>query len=109
MYEKLHGIKNYANWHDDMQTMLVSLQQSGLIDGSVVHPVSVDVNNVTPQETADIVAFDLRAISAYQEIKYRVGDTAKSVLGKSRDPKAVWDILREALQFPSGRFTAQQA
>ena len=42
-----------------------------------------------------MAAYDLRAISAYQEIKYRVGDTAKSVLGKSRDPKTVWDILEK--------------
>src|SRR5882757_8923112 len=92
-FDKLHGIKNYADWRDNMQTMLMSLRQWGLIAGSVTRPVPADATNITPQEVTDIDAFDLRAISAYQEIKYRVGDTAKSVLGKSRDPKTVWDIL----------------
>ena len=70
--------------------MLMSLWQWCLIDRSVVRPVP---NSLTVQEIADMAAFDLRSISAYQEIKYRVGDTAKLVLGKSRDPKTLWDIL----------------
>jgi len=62
----------------------MSLWQWCLIDRSVVRPVPMDANNLTMQEIADMAAFDLRSISAYQEIKYRVGDTAKSVLGTLR-------------------------
>ena len=60
---------------------------------SVARPIPAIPNAPTPQEVSDVAAYDLRAISAYQETKYCVGDSAKSVLGKSRDPKIVWDIL----------------
>ena len=65
----------------------------GLIDGLVRRLVPLVADNVSAQETTDMAAYDLRAISAYQQIRYRVGDMAKSVLGKSRDPKTVWHIL----------------
>ena len=100
-FEKLHGIKSYHDWRDNMQTVLMSLRQWGLIVSTITRPAPLDVANITPQEAALIEAFELRAISAYQEIKFRVGDTAKSVLGTSRDPKTVWDILER-------RFGSQQ-
>src|SRR5258706_13059525 len=78
-FDKLHGIKNYPDWRDNMQTMLMSLRQWGLIDRSVTRPVPLAADNITPQEATDIAAYDLRAISAYQEIKFRVGDTTRSV------------------------------
>lgn len=100
-FDKLQGIKNYADWKDNMQTMLLSLQQWGLIDRSITHPVPVAANNVTPQEATDMAAFDLCVIAAYQEIKNHIGDGAKSVLGKDRNLKAIWDNLEQ-------RFGAQQ-
>ncbi len=94
-YEKLHGIKNYHDWRTNMKTMLMSLRQWVLIDGTLTRPNPVDPNAPTPQEVANITAFDLQAISAYQEIRYRIGDSAKSVIGTSVDPKTMWDILEQ--------------
>src|SRR5258706_13396333 len=94
-YEKLHRIKNYHDWCTNMKTMLMSLRQWALIDGTLTRSNPVDPNAPTPQEVSDITAFDLQAISAYQEDRYRIGDSAKSVIGTSVDPKTMWDILEQ--------------
>ena len=64
-FDKLQGIKNYVNWKTNMHTVLLSLQQWGMVDGMIAWPVLADRGNVTPDEAMAIEAWDLRAISAY--------------------------------------------
>ena len=52
-FEKLPGIKNYADWVDNVQMMLLSLQQWELVDRTVACPVLNYITNVT-QEATDI-------------------------------------------------------
>ncbi len=92
-FEKLLGVKNYPDWRGNMETMFLTLRQWGMVDGTIVRPVPADPENITSQETAAITEFDLRTVSAYQEIKLRISANANGVLGRSRDPKTVWDIL----------------
>src|SRR5258706_14038397 len=100
-YKKLHGIKNYHDWRTNMKTMLMSLCQWVLIDGTLTRPNPVNPNTPTPQEVTDITAFDLQAISAYQEIRYRIGDSVKSIICMAVDHKTMWYILKQ-------RFSARQ-
>jgi hypothetical protein len=93
-FEKLQGTKNYVDWRVNMETMLLSLQQWGLVDGSVKRPQPADTNNITSDEIKEIAAYDLCMISAYQEIHYQIGDAAKNVVGTSHDPKDIWDTLK---------------
>ena len=82
--------KNHPEWRGNMEPMLLTLRQCGMVDGSPVRPVPADPDNITPQETVTIAEL---AVSAYQEIKLRISANANSVLGRSRDSKTVWDIL----------------
>ena len=100
-FDKLQGIKNYANWKTNMHTVLLSLRQWGMVDGTIARPVPADRGNVTPDEAAAIEAWDLRSISAYMEVSFRVAESAKSVLGSSRSPKDAWEALER-------RFGARQ-
>ena len=85
-FDKLHGIKNYANWRDNMQTMLVSLRQWGLIDGVSVHkglgarrsktqyscfPMEIIILNLSPTiRTQDRYVFSLGVIPGPREPKH---------------------------------------
>jgi hypothetical protein len=92
-FEKLQGAKNYTDWCVNMETMLLSLQQWGLVDGSVKRPQPANADNITSDKIKEIAAYNLHVISAYQEIRYQIGDAAKNVVGMSRDPKDIWDTL----------------
>ena len=50
-FEKLQGVENYPDWCGSMETMLLTLRQWGMVDGSIVRPVPADPDNITPQET----------------------------------------------------------
>ena len=55
-FDKLQGIKNHANWKTNMRTVLLSLRQWGMVDGTIVRPVPLDKDNITPDEVAAIEA-----------------------------------------------------
>ena len=65
-FDKLQGVKNYADWKDNMHVMLLSLRQWGMVNGSIARPIPVDANAVTADETTLIEAWDLRAGSSSQ-------------------------------------------
>jgi len=94
-FEKLQGAKNYTSWKKNMRTVLLSLQQWGLITGTVEAPTPADSANPTASETRAIRAFEVRSISAFMEISFRIADSAKSVLGNTKDPKAAWELLEK--------------
>ena len=83
-----------------MRTVLLLLQHWGMVVGMVVQPVPADKDNVTPDEAAAMEARDLRAISAFMAISFRVADSAKSVLGSSESPKDAWEALERAFSRP---------
>ena len=55
-FDKLQGIKNHANWKTNMRTVLLSLRQWGMVDGTIVRPVPLAKDNITPDEVAAIEA-----------------------------------------------------
>ena len=81
------------SWKKNMRTVLLSLRQWGLISGTVTAPTPVDSNSPTDEETSAIEAFEVRSISAFMEISFRIADSTKSVLGNIEDPKAAWELL----------------
>ena len=100
-FDKLQGVKNYPHWKTNMHTVLLSLRQWGMVDGTIVRPAPAVPTNPTPDEVAAMEAWDLRAISAFMEIAFRVDVSAKSVMGSSRSPKDAWDAFER-------RFGARQ-
>jgi transposase InsO family protein len=84
-----------------MCTVLMSLRQWDVVDGTDQAPTPADENSPTPTETKEIAAWKVRSISAFMEISFRVADSAKTVLGGTRNPKVAWDLLAK-------RFGAKQ-
>ena len=85
-----------------MCTILQSLRQWGVITGTVVAPPDpIDPNNPTADETSAIEVYQVRCISAFMEISFRIADSTKSVLGTIDDPKTTWELLEK-------RFGAKQ-
>jgi len=62
-----------------------------VVRGSIKQPIQADPRNITPVETTEIAVWDLWVISTYMEIKHRVANSVKAVLGKSLNPKDIWD------------------
>ena len=94
-FDKLQGAKNYIPWKKNMRIILQSLRQWGMITGTVKAPVPADVNAPTAEETHAIDAFEVRRISAFMEISFRIVDSAKTVLGNTEDPKVAWELLEK--------------
>ena len=92
-FDKLQGIKNYAHWKMNMHTVLLALWQWGMVDGMIKRPDPVDKDNLMPDEVTAMEVWDLRAISGFMEISFRVADSAKNVLGSSQSPKDAWEAL----------------
>ena len=90
-FNKLKGAENYVTRKQSMRTVLHSLRQRGLITGIVVAPVTVE----TVDETKAVEAFEVRRISAFMEISFRIADSAKSALGHTENPKAAWELLEK--------------
>jgi hypothetical protein len=101
-FEKLQGTKNYVTWEDNMQAVLLSLRQWGVVAGTVVRPTPVDPAHPTPDEIKAKDAWDVRGASAFMEISFRLADFAMHILGGKRNPKVVGDLLEK-------RFGAKQA
>jgi len=59
-FDKLQCAKNYIDWKTNMRTMLMSLRQWGMNDGSIARPVLVGADNVTADETAAMQEWDFR-------------------------------------------------
>lgn len=78
-----------------MHTVLLTLRQWGTVDGTITRPVPADASNATTSEKANMEAWDLRYISAFIELSFRVDDSAKIVLGNTHSPKGAWDILEK--------------
>jgi len=96
-FDKLQGAKNYMSWKKNMRTILLSLCQWGLISGTVTTPTPADSNSPTDEETSTIEAFEVRSISAFMEISFRIADSTKSVLGNIEVPKPLGSCWRNAL------------
>lgn len=98
-FDKLAGHKNYLAWKDNMTTMLMSLNQWGMVSGEIVRPpVTTGTDGTetpTPEEKKKLTAYNLRAIRVFAEISYRVSDTAKTVIASTRDPKRAWELLQK--------------
>jgi hypothetical protein len=92
-FDKLQGAENYATWKNNMRTILMSLRQWDVVAGTVQPPTPADEDNPTPAEAKAKEAWDVRAISAFMEISFRVADSAKIVLADTSDPKVAWDLL----------------
>ena len=92
-FDKLQGIKNCAHWKMNMHTVLLALWQWGMVDGMIKRPDPVDKDNLMPDEVTAMEVWDLRAISGFMEISFRVADSAKNVLGSSQSPKDAWEAL----------------
>jgi len=67
----------------------------GLITGTIRAPTPANSDNPTASETSAIEAFEVRSISAFMEISFRIADSAKSVLGNIGNPKAAWELLEK--------------
>jgi hypothetical protein len=63
-----------------------------MVTGTVHAPVPADVGAPTADETLAIEAFEVRRISAFMEISFRIADSAKTVL---EDPKVAWELLEK--------------
>ena len=94
-FEKLQGVENYVAWKSDMRTVPQALRQWGMVEGTITRPVPANANNITATETAEIEAWDLRSITAFMEISFRVAGSVKVVLGHTTSPKEAWDILEK--------------
>jgi hypothetical protein len=77
----------------NMRTVLQSLRQWGMVTGTVQAPVPADVDAPTEDETRATEAFEVRHISAFMEISFRIADSAKTVLGNTEAPKVAWELL----------------
>jgi hypothetical protein len=100
-FDKLQGAKNYATWKNNMRTVLMTLRQWDVVTGTEQAPTPADVDNPTAEETKAKKAWDVRAVSAFMEISFRVADSAKTVLGDTTNPKVAWEVLAK-------RFGAKQ-
>jgi hypothetical protein len=49
-FDKPQGAKSYVDWRTNMCTMLMSLHQWGMIEGSIVRPVPADPESVRLQQ-----------------------------------------------------------
>ena len=92
---------NYAQWKKNTCTILKSLCQWDMVNGTIVALTPIDTDHLTAIETSAKEAFEGRQVSAYMEITFRMADSAKSVLDNEEDPKATWDHLEK-------RFGAKQ-
>ena len=100
-FDKLQGAKNYATWENNMCSVLLSLRQWDVVAGTVLSLRPADADHPTPEESKAQEAWEVREISAFMEISFRVANSAKSVLGDTQNPKVAWDILAK-------RFGAKQ-
>jgi len=100
-FEKLQGTQNYVKWHNNMVTVLMTLRQRGVVDKSITAPAPADPSNPTAAEIQGLADWEVRKTSAFMEISFRVADSAKNVLGNTRDPVAAWEVLEK-------RFGARQ-
>ena len=100
-FKKLQGAQNYVKWHNNMVTVLMTLRQWGVVDKSITAPAPVDPANPTAAEIQELADWEVRKTSAFMEISFRVADSAKNVLGNTRDPVAAWEALEK-------RFGARQ-
>jgi len=78
-----------------MQAVLRSLRQWDVITSSATAPTPADPDNPTPAETEAIRAFEVRSVSVFIEITFRVDASAKSVIGDLEDPKLIWELLEQ--------------
>lgn len=94
-FDKLQGTRNYVAWKNRMRTVLLSLRQWGVVSGSIVAPTPVDEKNMTPAEVKAQEAWEVREVSAFMEISFRISDSALNVLGDTQNPKVAWGILEK--------------
>jgi hypothetical protein len=94
-FDKLQAVNNYIPWKKNMRTVLQSLQQWGMVTGTVQAPVASDVGAPTADETRTTEASEVRRISAFMEISFRMADSAETVLGNTEDPKVAWELLEK--------------
>jgi len=66
-----------------------------MVTGTVKVLVPADEDAPTEDETLAIEAFEVRRISAFMEISFRIADSAKTVLGNTEDPKVAWELLEK--------------
>jgi hypothetical protein len=92
-FNKLQGTKNYVTWMNNMCTVLMSLCQWDVVDGTDQAPTPADKNSPTPTETKEMAVWKVRSILAFMEISFQVADSAKTILGGTRNPKVTWDLL----------------
>jgi len=64
-------------------------------------PNRVDPANPTATEIQELADWEVRKTSVFMEISFRVVDSAKDLLGNTRDPVAAWEALEK-------RFGARQ-
>jgi hypothetical protein len=65
----------------------------GMVTGTVQAPVASDVDAPTADETCATEAFEVRRISVFMEISFRMADSVKTVLGNMEDPKVARELL----------------
>ena len=94
-FDKLQGTKNYATWKGRISTVLESLRQWGIVDGTIIAPTPADPAAPMADETAELLAFKVRSVSVFMEISFRVADHIDTTLGKSKDLKEAWDCLEK--------------
>jgi hypothetical protein len=82
-----------------MLTVLQPLRQRGMVTGYNPGPVPADVDIYAPtaDETRATEAFEVRRISAFMEISFRMADSAKTVLGNTEDPRSVGSCWRSIM------------
>jgi hypothetical protein len=64
-----------------------------MVTGTVQVAVPAEVDAPTADETRATEAFEVRRISAFMEISFRIADSAKTVLSNTEDPKVAWELL----------------
>ena len=91
--EKLRGASNYHEWRVSTCTLLHTLRQWDVIDGTETAPTPVDPWAPTPDEAAALQAWHVRSWALYIEIMYQCDNTVKTTIGDLEDPKLIWEML----------------
>jgi len=94
-FKKLQGTQNYVKWHNNMVTVLMTLQQWGVVDKSITAPAPVDPANPMAAEIQELADWEVRKMSVFMEISFQVADSVKNVLGNTRNPVAAWEALEK--------------
>ena len=86
-------MSNYHEWRVSTHTLLHTLRQWDVIDGTETAPTPVDPQAPTPDKVAALQAWHVRLWALYIEITYQCDNTVKTTISNLEDPKLIWEML----------------